>query len=244
MHSFWAVWYVRDWKQHTGQNSKTQPSEWSDAGHWDVFPSEMWIFTLHSYPHTFEGSLPRSCLPHMSDFLPSSGVQTALYLMMLSTILDCGLMPLIWVTPQQDTCVFALRFWLLWHEYTCGVCTWCCVCFLFSVLLAWECNCSELVFLAVCTGEFPFLEPRFITTSLFLSCLLMCFLKGTWPSRNPVSPGVLNHPLKQYWLSLTPAVWMTFHYWQLTEHKEDFSQGKHEYNSSYFHLCAFFLAFI
>lgn len=157
MHSSWAVWYVRAWKQHTNQNSKTQPWKWSETGHWDVFPSIRDVNLHTSWLPTYLWGLP-------AMFLPSSGV--------------CK-QPCIW-----GCCLPSLTVvWRYWFEgntsagHTCGVCPCCCVCFLFSVLVAWECNCLDLVFLAVCTGEFPFLELRFITTSLFLSCLLMCFLK-------------------------------------------------------------------
>lgn len=165
MYSSWAVWCVRAWKQHTSQNSKTQPRKWSEAGHGDVFPPVRDV-NLHTLwlPTYLWGPPAMPCLSHTSNFLPSSGA--------------CR-QPCIWGCCLPSLTV-VWRHWFEWNTsagHTCGVCTCCCACFLFPVLLAWECNCLDLVFLAVCTGEFPFLEFRFITTSLFLSCLLMCFLK-------------------------------------------------------------------
>lgn len=74
-------------KKYTGSNSRTQYWEWNTAGHGAVFPSEMWIFTLHGLLAVpLRDPWPLSCLfmhEHFLTFLWC--VQATMCLRMLST---------------------------------------------------------------------------------------------------------------------------------------------------------------
>lgn len=75
--------------------------------------------------------------------------------------------------------------------------------------------------LLIRTRELPFLELRLYNHFLiFVIPPNMLFEKGTWPSCNPVFLEGLDHPLKQRWLSVTYGMWLSLHYWKLTEHDE------------------------
>lgn len=128
----WAVVREESEKQYAGSNSRTQYWEWTTAGHRAVFPSEMWIFTLHgSLAFPLRDPRPLSCLFMREHFLTFLWcVQATTCLRMLSTIYS------LWFDTTMVEYLNKTHFFFKGDFGFCGVCmlvvclsvgVWCCV---------------------------------------------------------------------------------------------------------------------
>lgn len=149
----WAVVREESEKQYAGSNSRTQYWEWTTAGHRAVFPSEMWIFTLHgSLAFPLRDPRPLSCLFMREHFLTFLWcVQATTCLRMLSTIYSLWFDTTVVEYLNKTLFFFQRWFWLLWRVYACGVFE--CWRLMLCVLSAWECDCSALVFSSSIRGS-------------------------------------------------------------------------------------------
>lgn len=164
----WAVVREESEKQYAGSNSRTQYWEWTTAGHRAVFPSEMWIFTLHgSLAFPLRDPRPLSCLFMREHFLTFLWcVQATTCLRMLSTIYSLWFDTTV-VEYLNKTLFFFSKVILASVACVCLWCVW---------VLAFDAVCPLSVGMwlfcpgvfLVHTRELPFLELRLKTTSLFL----------------------------------------------------------------------------